>query len=182
MKAGRWVVWLVLAVTACGIPIDAEPESVALEVEDAPVSPGPTPGDLAAVSMYLVSDETLVRVTRDLPDPTSLDSILGSLLDGVTEPEERSNLRSSIPTATRVVGITQEGSLVRIDLSREFAAVGGGEEILAVAQIVLTATSVDGIDLVALELEGVPTDAPVASGALSIEPVSAEDYAGLVSP
>lgn len=176
------MVLLVLGLTACGIPIDAEPEMVEVEVDDAPVSPGPTPGDFAAVSMYLVSDERLVRVTRDLPAPRSLESILDSLLAGVTEPEERSNLRSSIPTATRVMGIDREGNLARIDLSREFAAVGGMEEILAVAQIVLTATSVGGIDLVALQLEGVPTDAPVASGALSIEPVSAEDYASLVSP
>lgn len=182
MRLSRWVVWLVLVTTACGIPIDAQPEPVDVEVDDSPVSPGPTPGDLAAVSMYLVSEETLVRVTRDLPDPRSLESILGSLLEGVTEPEERSNLRSSIPTATRVLGIEREGNLARIDLSSEFAAVGGGEEILAVAQIVLTATSVEGIDLVALQLEGVPTDAPVASGALSIEPVSAADYSSLVTP
>lgn len=182
MRSLRLLIGLVLAVTACGIPIDAEPEVVDVEVDDSPVSPGPIPGDLAAVSMYLISDETLVRVTRDLPDPQSLEAILGSLLEGVTEPEERSNLRSSIPTATRVLRIEREGNLARIDLSREFAAVGGGEEILAVAQIVLTATSVDGIDLVALLLEGVPTDAPVASGALSIEPVSAADYASLISP
>ena len=161
---------------------DAEPEMVPADVDGAPEAPGPTPGDLAAVTMYLVSDETLVRVTRDLPDSADLETVLQSLLGGVTEPEERSNLRSSIPAGTEIIGIEREQNIARIDLSSEFAAVGGEEEILAVAQIVLTATSLDGIDFVALELGGVPTDAPVANGALSIEPVEAADYASLVSP
>jgi spore germination protein GerM len=72
--------------------------------------------------------------------------------------------------------------VLRIDLNRVFAAVGGEEEILAVAQIVLTATSIEGVDLVAFQLDGVPTDVPVASGALSVDPVGAADYSALVAP
>jgi hypothetical protein len=33
--------------------------------------------------------------------------------------------------------------------------------------------------LVAFELEGVPTDVPVADGALSVDPVGADDYSVL---
>jgi spore germination protein GerM len=176
------LVLLLLLAVACGIPLDAEPETVDVDVDGSPDAPGPVPGDLAAVTMYLVSDETLVRVTRDLPADAGLQSILESLFGGLTEPEARSDLRSSIPTGTEIIGIETEGRIARIDLSREFAVVGGEAETLAVAQIVLTATSVDGIDLVAFELEGVPTDVPVASGALSIDPVDAADYAALVSP
>ncbi|MGD2042630.1 MAG: GerMN domain-containing protein [Acidimicrobiia bacterium] len=182
MRLSRLLALLAVLLVSCGIPLDAEPETVNVDVDGAPDVPGPFPGDLAAVSLYLVSDETLVRVTRDLPETADLESILASLFAGVTEPEARSNLRSSIPAGTEVIGIESEQNLARIDLSSEFAAVGGEEEILAVAQIVLTATSIDGIDLVAFQLEGVPTDAPVANGALSIEPVEAADYASLVSP
>lgn len=182
MRLSRVVLGLALLVVACGIPLDAEPEIVTVADDGTPDDPGPAPDDLAAVTMYLVSDEALVRITRDLPDPAGLGEILESLLGGVTEPEERANLRSSIPGDTEVIGIERDGNVARIDLSREFAVVGGEEEILAVAQIVLTATSFDGIDLVALQLEGVPTAAPVANGALSIEPVGAADYASLISP
>lgn len=182
MRISRLLTVLAVGIVACGIPIDAEPEEVTVDVDGSPEAPGPTPGDLVAVTMYLVSDETLVRVTRDLPDAADLETILESLLAGVTEPEERSNLRSSIPAGTEMIDLELDQNVARIDLSNEFAAVGGEEETLAVAQIVLTATSVDGIDLVAFQLEGVPTDAPVANGALSIEPVEASDYASLVSP
>jgi spore germination protein GerM len=165
---------------ACGIPVEAEPEMVGVEIAASPETESPTPGDLAAVPMYLVSNDSLVRVTRDLPSPPSVTSIFDSLLGGVTEPERSENLRTAIPPGTETLAVTEDGSVLRIDLSSEFAAVGGEEEILAVAQIVLTATSIEGVDLVAFRLEGVPTDVPVASGALSVDPVSAQDYESLL--
>lgn len=46
---------------------------------------------------------------------------------------------------------------------------------LAVAYSLLMAvTSIEGIELVAFQLDGVPTDVPVANGALSDDPVGAE--------
>ena len=182
MTLTRLLPLLALVVAACGIPLDAEPETVTVDAAGSPDVPDEFSGDLAAVTIYLVSDEALVRVTRDLPEGANLQSILESLLGRVTLPEERSNLRSSISAGTELIGVDQEQNVAHIDLSSDFAVVGGEEEILAVAQIVLTATSVDGIDLVAFQLEGVPTDVPVSSGALSIEPVAAADYTALVSP
>lgn len=181
MRASRIIrAVLLLAVTACGIPIQSEPELLTIEVEPPPIIEEPALEDLTAVSMYLVRDERLVHVTRDLPSATDLGGVIESLFDAVTPPEERSSLRTSIPPGTTILGSVIEGSLLRLNLSSEFAAVGGQEEILAVAQIVLTATSADGIDLVAFELDGIPTDVPIASGALSRDPVTADDYAELV--
>lgn len=178
--------WLLLAVSlvlvACGIPVEAEPESVEVQMPSPDEDRPPAPGEQAGVSMYLVRDETLVHVTRDLPSPPSLTIIFESLLDGVTETERMQNLRTAIPPGTETMAVTEEDSVLAIDLNSEFAAVGGEEEILAVAQIVLTATSIEGIDLVAFQLEGVPTDVPVANGALSVDPVGAADYSTLVAP
>lgn len=177
----RRILALVIVVSACGIPIDAEPELVDIEEIPSPAEDTPAPGELAAVSMYLVRNEGLVHVTRDLPSPPSLTSIFDSLLGRVTEPERRANLRTAIPPGTGTISVTEDGPLLRIDLNSEFAAVGGEEEILAVAQIVLTATSIEGIEQVAFQLEGVPTDVPVAEGALSVDPVGAEDYESLIT-
>ncbi|HUG32054.1 MAG TPA: GerMN domain-containing protein [Acidimicrobiia bacterium] len=171
-----------VALAACGIPIDAAPVTIDIEAAVSPDDGGPVLGELAAVSLYLIRDEALVPVTRDLPSPPVPDIVLGSLLEGVTEPEQRANLRTAIPPGTRSNEIAADGPVLRVDLSREFASVGGEEEIFAVAQIVLTATSIEGIDLVAFELDGVPTDVPVASGALSDDPVGAGDYQPLLAP
>jgi spore germination protein GerM len=169
-----------LLMSGCGIPVDTEPEELVLGVE-APVEPQTTPPeDLAAVSVYLIRDERIVHVTRDLPSPASPDEILRSLLDGVTGPEERANLRTSISTETQLRGLRQQGSVLHVDLSRDFAGVGG-EETLAIAQIVLTLTSIEGVESVEFALDGVRTDVPVSDGALSDRPVSADDYQVLVS-
>lgn len=177
------VVFLLVALlaAACGIPVEAEPEVVDVELAPQGESETPAPGDLAAVSIYLVRDDSLVHVTRNLPSPSSLTSIFVSLLGRVTNEERQANLRTAIPPDTETISITEDGSILRVDLNSEFAAVGGEEEILAVAQIVLTATRVEGVDKVAFQLEGVPTDVPVASGALSVDPVGASDYESLVA-
>jgi spore germination protein GerM len=104
------------------------------------------------------------------------------LFEGTTEPEERASLRSAVPPGTRLIDLAVDGNTVRIDLNPAFASVGGEEETLAVAQIVLTATGTLGVDRVLFQLEGVPTAVPVAGGALSTAPVGADDYAPLVSP
>lgn len=172
---------IALLIGACGIPVQAEPEIMDVELAPPAGDETPAPGDLAAVSLYLVGDNSLVHVTRDLPSPPSLTSIFQSLLGGVTNEERQANLRTAIPPGTETISITEDGSVLRVDLNSEFAAVGGEEELLAVAQIVLTATSVEGVDRVAFQLEGVPTDVPVASGALSVDPVGAADYESLVA-
>lgn len=169
-----------LLIAACGIPVEAEPEMVDVELAPPAGNETPAPGELAEVSLYLVRDNALVHVTRELPSPPSLTSIFESLLGTVTDEERQANLRTAIPPGTATISLTEDGSVLRIDLNSEFAAVGGEEEILAVAQIVLTATSVEGVDQVAFHLEGVPTDVPVASGALSEDPVGAADYESLV--
>lgn len=172
----------VLCASACGVPVEAEPEVIMLEMDPPPEIEQPLLEDLASVSIYLVRDESLVHATRDLPAPAEPDVILASLFEGLTDPERRADLRTSIPPGSQVLDITEDGSVLRLNLSRDFAAVGGEEEIQAVAQVVLTATSIEGVELVAFELEGVPTDVPVANGALSVEPVGSHDYVELLGP
>lgn len=179
---GWWGFALIITIglIACGVPAEDEAEPLTIELDQPPEIEEPQPEDLAAVSVYLIRDAVLVPVTRDLPIPTTLEKTLESLLSRVSRPEERANLRTSIPTGTRLLGVEIEDGTARLNLSSDFASVGGEEEILAVAQIVLTATSTDLVSSVEFELEGVPTDVPVAGGALSVEPVSAGHYDQLI--
>ena len=52
---------------------------------------------------------------------------------------------------------------------------------LAVAQLVLTATSVSGVDGVLLTLDGQPVEAPLPSGELTTGVLTGADYAALLS-
>jgi spore germination protein GerM len=183
MRVSLVLVLAALTLVGCGIPLDAGPEAIEVDMDQPSDVGGDTAsGELAAVSMYLIRNDVLVRVSRDLPSPASVSIILESLLDGVTQPEERANLRTAIPPRTDIVEVIETDAVLRVNLSNEFAAVGGEEEVLAVAQIVLTAVSIEGVDRVTFELDGVPTDVPVAGGALSDSPVGASDYESLVAP
>ena len=176
----RMALLLALLVAACGIPVDSSPETISVDLGDLGEIEEATGAQLAAVSIYLVRDDHLVHVTRDLPSPAQLSDVLESLVSGETEPEDRAGLRTSIPLGTELRGVSEEGGVARIDLSSDFAAVGGRQELLAVAQVVLTATGIGGVDAVVFELEGTPTDVPTPSGALADHPVTAEDYAPLL--
>lgn len=170
------------SVVACGVPLDPAPEVV----QGDPGTPEPEieeveADELVAASLYLVDEGVIVPVTRDLPGPVDVMTILESLLDGTTEPEERRGLRTSIPDGTRVLDLEKTGSTVRLDLSSDFAAVGGEEELLAVAQVVLSVTAVDDVEAVVFELEGVQTDVPLPGGALTDEPVRGGEYRELSS-
>ena len=88
---------VVLVLASCGIPVDDAPETFSLEEVGPALEDLPAAGELAAAPLYLVGDGGLVRVTRDLPVPVDAEAVLESLLFGVTEPEDRSGLSSSIP-------------------------------------------------------------------------------------
>jgi len=61
-------------------------------------------------------------------------------------------------------------------------AIGGQEQILALAQVVLTATSVAGVADVRFTLEDQPVDIPRGDGTLSSGPLTTRDYASLRGP
>lgn len=176
-----WMLVMVVTFAACGVPLEAEPELLAISIDNPPQIVEPTPEDLESVTLYLVRDDTVVPVTRDLSSPADVEMILESLLDGTTNPESRAGLRTSIAPSTRLLGVEVVGNSVIVDLGREFTAVGGEQEILAVAQIVLTATGVDGLESVSFEIESVPTAVPVADGALADVAVTAHEYADLLA-
>jgi hypothetical protein len=52
---------------------------------------------------------------------------------------------------------------------------------LAVGQLVLTVTSVDGVDRVTFLQDGAPIEAPLPGGARTAQPVTAADYSSLLA-
>ena len=69
-----------------------------------------------------------------------------------------------------------EADTAIVDLTAALVEVGGQEQILAVAQIVLTATSVPGIAQVRLLLEGQAVEMPRADGTLTADTLRAADF------
>ncbi len=175
-----------LAAAACGIPQDRHPTVLpggvvngGLGTTTTTTAPAPTPA--VPVTVFFVRAEHVVPVVRTTTQP-DIAGVLHLLLAGPSESEVAGGLRTAISGQTGLPGIRPDGSSAVIDLSKAFVEVGGQEQILALAQVVLTAAALPGITSVRFSLEGQPVEVPRADGTLSAGPMTAADYAALREP
>jgi hypothetical protein len=172
---------------ACGVPTDSSPHALPRDGVPfdllAPASTAvATSSTLVAVTtevpVYLVGPDRLVVVRRLVESPPSLFRALEALLAGPMPDEAAAGLRTAVTNQARLLSVRVQSGVATIDLSGEFAAIGGQEQILAVAQLVFTATASKGVLGVRLSIDGRPVEAPRGDGTLSQELVPA-DYGAL---
>lgn len=185
-----WAVMVAVGLfTACGVPSDEAPRKLALD--DVPaelLAPAPTalattttvPGTVPA-AIFLLRDDRLVPVERKVDSPPALRRVLGALLGGPTDEEAGGGLRSAISAQTALISVLVDGGVARVDLTGSFADIGGQEQILAVAQLVFTATTVEGVSGVQFALDGQPVEVPRADGTLTPGPLGQVHFASLAS-
>lgn len=165
---------------ACAIPTESAPEAlpggVVSPVQDAPGEGASSPSPPATI--FLVRAGCVVPVERTLPQ-SGLGATLARLLDGPLEEEVAAGFRTAMPPGTELLSVRRVDGTAHIDLSGGFVEVGGEEQILAVAQLVLTATEVPGIERARFALEGVNVEVPTADGTLVPGPLTADDYAAI---
>ncbi|MEZ5379601.1 MAG: GerMN domain-containing protein [Acidimicrobiales bacterium] len=174
---------LSIVLAACGVGTEENP-TVLAEGDQPFVLAGPsddgTDEATTEYAVYLVRDERLVGVSRELSSDAGAAGTVRSLLDGPTDAEASEGLSTAIPSSTLLTAVAVDGSTATVDLTSSFTAVGGVEEILAVGQVVLTLCEFPTIDDVAFVLDGRAVAVPTGDGALTERPVTAEDYAELL--
>lgn len=181
------------ALTGCGVGPEERPRLAGIDIDDRSVPLGPATtldGDRPVPftsTVYLASsDGRLVPVARELTaadDPDAqLRALFRALVDGPTDAELNDGLRSLVPPTTEVLATELVGTRVVVDLSADFASIGGEAELLAVGQLALTATTFPGAQSLELLLEGTPTAIPLPGGALTSEPVTLREFSSLLDP
>ncbi|MGH9189875.1 MAG: GerMN domain-containing protein [Acidimicrobiales bacterium] len=174
--------------SACGVPTDSSARPIRDGVPFGLLAPATTvsattttaPGAATGtVAVFFVRDGRLVRAERQVPVPVSVPAALTALLDGPTDGEVAAGARSAISISARLLATEVEGDVVRLDLAGSFAEVQGGEQVLAVAQLVFTATAVEGVRGVTLALDGRLVEVPTADGTLKAGPVGPGDFGPL---
>jgi hypothetical protein len=183
------IAWLLLVLAGCGVSTDDGPRALPRSAvpfdllrptttvhRNAPVAV------TTEVPVYLVGGQRLVVVRRLVESPPSLFRALESLLAGPTADEAGIGLRSAVTNQTRLLSVRVQSGVATIDLSAEFADIGGREQILAVAQLVYTATGAQGVFGVRLSLAGRAVEVPRGDGTLSDQPLKRTDYSGLATP
>lgn len=202
---GAALAGVVAVCSACGVPSGGSTRTVNPEtVPYALLSPAPTAAptsprglptptptipatSMATAQLFLLDDELLVPVEVELPVragslETTVRTALTQLSDGPDEGQRRAGLASALgPDVTlRLVDIAS--GTARVDVSLPSRDPAADRLPLAVGQIVLTVTSVPGVDDVVLLQDGEEIEIPLPGGARTSDPVGAADYQDLLAP
>ena len=174
----------VAVVSGCSIQPDASPND--LPADRAEVFGDVATGDVAAGTnrIYLLAPtdpevpQRLRPAQRDVP--TAPKSVLDTLFAGPNAAERDAQLDTAIPADARVLAARPVGQLLTIDLTDVFDELTPDGLRLAVAQIVSTATDIEGVQSVQLRIDGEPRVWPLGNGELTDRPLTKFDYPGLV--
>jgi len=177
-----------ILVMGCGVGVQNHATSIPSRAIPAELlsprdSPAPSASQPASTStIYLVRNGVLVAVHRPASETSTLSALLRSLLQGPTDAETQSGLVTAINTNPILNRVTFSGSVANIDLASTFGDIRGQGQILATAQVVMTAVGYPGIDAVQISLDGVPADVPLTDGTLVSQPLVRSDYSQLLLP
>lgn len=180
-----------VALAGCGVPTGGAPATIpasqvpyglAAPVSTTPAATsGPARGDRPRI--YLVnSDGVLVPTGRTVSgsDPRGrLDDLLHQLAVGPSSGEREEQLTTSLPPGSRLSVSSIDDATATVDLTGTEAP-SGRQSRRAVGQIVLTATSLPEVHAVRLTHDGQPVEAPLPSGRLTSDPLTADDYGALL--
>jgi hypothetical protein len=187
---------LLLGLVACGVPTDGEPVPVTadrvpyrlLSPTSSPTSsPSAEPGTaVTRPQVFFVSPAgQLVASPQTLP-AAGLDTVEAALLQrltaGPTDADRALGLDTALGQGAGVTLAGVAGGVASVEVAPGDPPPAAERLPLAVAQVVLTATSVAGVDAVTLLRDGDPVDVPLPGGEQVAGPVTGEQYASLLEP
>jgi hypothetical protein len=182
-----------LLVASCGVPTGGRPETIPRTAVPYGLASS-TPSAPAATSspvlpdrprIYLVDpDDALVPRARDAEGGTvreRLADLLAGLASGPTRGERGDRLSTALPPGVRLTVPHVDAGTATVDIRGAEDAPSGRASRRAVAQIVLTATSLPDVSTVLLTQNGQAVEAPLPSGELTSAPLTAADYAPMLT-
>jgi spore germination protein GerM len=171
------------ALAACGIANDRTPRDIAPDERpdsaESTAPPEAQPG--AGPNVYLLAPQApgepsrLRAVGREVSAaPTNL---VNALFAGPTPEDQSNRLRTAIPPGTtlRTASRTSNGIVV-VDVSPHILQATGDALIDAVAQVVFTATELDGVSGVRLLVDGEQREWPRGDGSQTADALTRFDY------
>jgi spore germination protein GerM len=139
----------------------------------------PSPTTTVVTVYYLVQQNGTTRLVarpREVADATRAADRLAALLLPPTPDELAAGILTSIPADTVLIDTDLVGDELVVDLSGSLFDVQGEELRNAFAQLVWTATEVEGVRAVRFLVDGEDVNAPDASGIEQAGPVQRGDY------
>ena len=172
----RAVFFLVAALllTGCGVRAQDRPEPVPTAAAPSSDDGGGSPAAGPRLTVFFIRGAELAPVERRTASTTTA-AALDQLVEGPTRAEVRTGIRTALPP--EVVGVDEvlPDGLATVSVTRGFTGISGGNQQLAVAQIVWTLTDLTTVSTVRFAVEGAPVEVPTDAG-LTDRPVGRDDY------
>lgn len=142
--------------------------------------------EVATTPVYLLG-EGAVLVAADTPvqpgSSTQLaEQALSRLQAGPTDDERDAGLASALGAAVRLALVSIQDGTARVEVRLTAGDIAADQVPLALGQVVLTLTSVPGIQDVQLVNDGEPVEMALPGGRRTVDPVTAADYQELTGP
>ena len=189
MRRRAWFVVaasMVAVLAACGLPQDGSPRAISPEkVPHGLLGPSSTargnePGG-ETFTLYFLNGDRLQPTSRRLVSPR-IDDVLIALIAGPAK-DDPSTLKSAVPTETHVVRTELNDNILTIVLSKEILGPQGPVQESAFAQLVFTATDLDGVNQVRFRVVGADGNEtavnPQTDSGAKEGPLTRADYASL---
>jgi spore germination protein GerM len=183
-RPGLVVAALVAAVSAagCGVSTESRPEGIdvtLVRVADRGTAEATARLDEPVRDIYLTRGRRLVRESRRVPAYSGIAGSLQALSRGPTAGEAGRGIGTALPSGAGPLTALVSDGVARVQLPESYGNVRLSEQVVAVAQIVYTVTSIDGINRVEFEIAGNPIEVPGDRGRLHDASVSRADYSSV---
>jgi hypothetical protein len=169
-----------VATGGCGLQADTGPRDLPDAERSIDVADETADIDASGADrVYLVGpgEERLLRSVQR--EAVSVSDLVEILLLGPTAEEVQAQFNTAIPSGTELINARTQGQVLTVNLSAEILDLDRQNLTRAVAQIVYTATELDGIEAVQLEIDSERLSAPTAGGDTT-EPLRTYDFPGLL--
>jgi spore germination protein GerM len=175
-----------LLFAGCGISTDDNPRNIpAVDQEQLGVAADRSAGAATGTArVYLLAPEAagqsqvLQAVARDVDETAT--ELLTALFAGPNADEMESQFRTALPAGIQLLSASRRGAVLRVDISKDLLQLSGQVLMAAVAQIVFTASELDGVQSVKILIEGADQQWPAGNGELQSDPLTVYDFPGLV--
>lgn len=175
-----------LFLAGCGLPVDSGPRVITndrvppgLLDRDPTVIPTTAPPPSSAITVYLLVGERLAGVRRERPAPPGPGTALQALLQGPTQEEGASGLRSAIGADAGVTLTGIDAGRATVELGRLLSTTTASDQVLAIAQIVYTLTALPTVEGVAFTIDRMAVEVPRGDRTLTAGPLSRADFPSL---
>lgn len=176
---------LAAVLSACGIQSDTKPRDIAENAKQelgGAVAPG---GGVATgtARIYLIGPAATGQTAVLQPVARTADTateLIRSLLSGPNDSEVAEQYRTAIPVGTALRSATLQFNTLRVDVTEPLLQLSGGDLVDALAQIVFTATELDGVRQVKVFVNGADQQWPAGNGTLQSAPLTIYDFPGRV--